>query len=161
MFDNLSSNQILMIVVVIVGIIFAVMYFTKPKITPNRNPYPKKRTYNTITQTAPQEKNKSNDEQNRFTLYNFYSPKCGWSVKFMPDWNKVANQLNNSSEQSSDISVKSIDVTKPENENLAFYYNITAYPTIILTTPNRNIEYSGDRSPNDLINFVKTTMAEY
>ena len=41
-----------------------------------------------------------------------------------------------------------------KNENLAFYYNISAYPTIILVTPNRNIEYSGDRTVEDLQQFV-------
>lgn len=92
-----------------------------------------------------------------FTLYNFYSPRCMYSVEFMPVWNSVAKNLSGISS----LSVRAVDATLPKNEDLAFYYNISAYPTIILVTPNRNIEYSGNRAVEDLQQFVVKHINEY
>lgn len=91
-----------------------------------------------------------------FTLYNFYSPMCGASMKFMPVWQEVAKRLKNINA----IDIRTVDATKPQNETLTFYYNITSYPTIILVTPDRNIEYNGDYNAEDLYQFVIRIMNE-
>lgn len=96
-------------------------------------------------------------QENPFTLYYFYSPHCVHCQKFEPAWRQVAENIK----QLKSLAVKKIDVTSSENENLAFYYNITGYPTVILVTPNRNIEYTGNRSPQDLMQFIASNINEY
>jgi thiol-disulfide isomerase/thioredoxin len=97
-----------------------------------------------------QQQQQQQQQETPFVLYYFYSPTCGYCKQFLPSWNTVVNKLKGLNE----ITPKTIDATKPENENLAFYYNITGYPTVILTTPDRDIEYTGNRTPDDLYKFV-------
>lgn len=93
----------------------------------------------------------------RYVLYNFYSPSCGYSVQFMPSWERVKNMLS----KNDNIEVKSIDSTMKENSEITFYYDISGYPTVILVTPSGNtIEYQGNRDPNDLYNFVIKNMID-
>lgn len=92
----------------------------------------------------------------KFTLYNFYNPGCGWCKKFMPVWNEIKNKMSNNP----NLLIKSINTALPENENLVFYYNITGYPTVIMTTQIRHIEYEGDRSFDDLSKFINSIINE-
>ncbi|AGF85381.1 hypothetical protein QJ854_gp401 [Moumouvirus goulette] len=92
-----------------------------------------------------------------FVLYYFHSPACGHCKNFNPAWELLRQRLSGST----GVSTRSIDTTKPENENLAFYYNVSAVPTIILITPDRNVEYSGNRTPDDLHNFVVTHINDH
>ena len=92
-----------------------------------------------------------------FTLYYFYSPACGYCKQFWPSWNAVANKLK----EIHGIFTKTIDATKPENENLTFYYNITGYPTVILSTPEKDVEYTGNRTSDELYKFVIWHIDEY
>lgn len=85
-----------------------------------------------------------------YILYYFYNPGCHFCKTFNPSWSELVERLKGYR----DLETRAVDVTKPENENLAFYYNISKYPTIILVTPEKNIEYNGTRSTNDLHNFV-------
>lgn len=97
----------------------------------------------------------TSDSQNTpFTLYNFYSPKCPACRNFANNWDRSVDGLK----KLGGLSIHAKDVTKPENENLAFYYNVTRLPTVILVTPDKNIEYNGDRSVEDLQNFVVSNM---
>jgi len=75
----------------------------------------------------------------------------------MPDWNKLANNF----EDIPDLSLKPIDTSLPENGDLTFYYNIKAFPTLILVTPDRHIEYDGNRTVPDINNFVRGVISEY
>ena len=92
-----------------------------------------------------------------FTLYNFSKPTCPYCRKFEPAWSELVSRLSTTP----DLRAELIDTSKPENEALAFYFNVEGVPTIILVTPNQIIEYSGNRSPEDLYNFVATHMAAY
>jgi thiol-disulfide isomerase/thioredoxin len=98
-------------------------------------------------------KNKQeNDGKN--LLYYFYHPRCQHCVRFMPTWKELAEKLSNLHQ----LTTKMINVSDPVNENLVFYYNVTAYPTIILVTGNGNIEYNGDRTIIDLYRFVSSNI---
>ena len=92
-----------------------------------------------------------------FVLYYFYSPNCRFSQQFSPAWSTVANKLQSINL----VSPRAIDASKQENEHLAFYYNVRGYPTVILVTPDKHIEYSGDRSPDDLYRFVASAVNNY
>jgi thiol-disulfide isomerase/thioredoxin len=92
-----------------------------------------------------------------FTLYYFYRPTCPYCKQFEPIWKEIVNHFKNIN----GISLRAVDSTLPQNENLSFYYNITSVPTIILVTPEKNIEYEGNRSSNDLYNFVISHINDY
>lgn len=85
-----------------------------------------------------------------YKLYYFYSPHCMHCRNFDPVWDSLQNELR----KFNNLSVYKIDGTNPNNTNLVFYYGISGFPTIILEGPNKNIEYTGDRSLDDLYNFV-------
>ena len=91
-----------------------------------------------------------------FILYYFYNDKCGFCTKFQPAWEEVTRRLY----LHSNISLRKIDINDPANENLTFYYNVTGSPTIIMVSPTQNIQYVGDRSPNDLTDFVLKHMRD-
>lgn len=169
MFQNLTGKQILLIIIVIIVILWLIYYFVNrsamsteymtnqqiPQGGCNQPSQAMKQKIHAMAQS--QMAQKDCKQEVPFTLYNFYSPDCGWCKKFMPVWDELANGLQGIGA----LAIKKVDVTKPENENLAFYYNVSAYPTIILVTPNRNMEYTGDRTAKDLGNFVLKHINEY
>lgn len=119
-------------------------------------------TYNTysnfnepfVNQNGNEPINSTNDpykiQNSSFTVYYFYSPKCGWCQKFTPTWNNIVTNMNNNN----DIKFLAINAEDSNNENLMFYHNVNKFPSIIVVTPNKNIEYSGNRSYNDLYEFI-------
>lgn len=145
----MSQSKILLILAIILSIILLYFLFTttnKPIIPPTSSTYIPPETF---------QPTKKPHSHKKFRMYNFYHPSCGWCSKFMPDWKNLEK-----THESEDLSMEAIDVTNPENENLVTYYNITAYPTIICETPNRTIEYSGDRNPAELSKFINNMMNE-
>lgn len=169
---NLSWQHIVLIIIIIIIVFWLISWLFFPKTIPGTTgPYYQPQIIQPMTilpqnnSVAPQYSYgvvSNNNMQNTgntdmqttandpFVLYYFHSPGCGHCKNFNPAWELLQQKLNGSG----GVSAKSIDTTKPENENLAFYYNVSAVPTIILITPDRNVEYSGNRSPDDLYNFV-------
>lgn len=78
-------------------------------------------------------------------IYYFYSPACIHCQKFKNTWDQISKKFN----------TISIDVTNPKNNKLVSKYNIVNIPTIILVSPNKTIIYKGNRSYNDIYNFIK------
>jgi len=88
--------------------------------------------------------------QNVQTIYLFYSPNCGFCTKFMPTWKNLVGYYGNSN-----LQLVAINCLEEDNAEIVSLYNINRYPTIIIQTNNSNVEYSGDRSIEDIINFVE------
>ena len=152
---NLSNNQILLIVLIIVIVTYYIFgsYFKSWLFKSSNESINHSKS---TLKSTPESSTDSSDTLNHpspFVLYNFYSPKCGWCEKFWPQWEIIKSQIN-SNTKSNSITAIDIDSSDPQNERLTFYYNISAYPTLILVTPNKNIEYVGDRSSTDVLNFV-------
>jgi len=126
-FDNMStlSKIAIIILVVIVGMGIYSWYYSGDQKTPT---VPKKSSQEPIN--FPQ----NNDKESKYTLYGFFYPQCGHCKNFLPVW----NQLKQSSESPS-VNIKTIDATKPENDRLVFYYGVSAYPTVILSTDSHFI----------------------
>jgi len=81
------------------------------------------------------------------TLY--YAPWCGHCQKLEPTWNKVEQHLK------SDPAVKVNKINCEEHPHLAKQEGVNGFPTIILKANGKKKIYQGDRSFNDIINFVK------
>nr|WBF70821.1 thioredoxin domain-containing protein [Megavirus caiporensis] len=126
---------------------------------PHSNIIPRTNRVNTESQTSNMQASntQSSNSQDPFMLYYFHAPSCVHCRNFNPAWEMLRQRL----EGSRGISTAKVDATKPENENLVFYYNVSAFPTIILITPDQNIEYNGNRTPDDLHNFVVAHINEH
>lgn len=179
MIGNLTGQQILLIIIVIIILLWLIYWFmnhsknkttnvTNPSNTFNQTKHPNTqqtqiKSYSSQPTNATQITSVipvgqiHEQIQTPFVLYYFYSPTCGYCKQFWPAWHTVVNKLKDVK----GISVKAIDATHPENENLAFYYNISGYPTVILTTPDRDIEYTGNRNSEDLYKFVVSNINDY
>lgn len=94
---------------------------------------------------------------NPFVLYYFYSPECPCCQKFRTSWNIIAEKINTIG----GISVYEVNGNDPKNDDLMFYYNIKKYPTIILSSPEKNAEYFGNYSVNDIYAFIIKEMSNY
>jgi len=81
---------------------------------------------------------------------------CGFCRQFGPVWQQLQAELHDQL----NLEFKTINATDPANERLAFYYNVNRYPTIILVTPDRNIEYVGNRTVADLKDFLHKFMKD-
>ena len=97
------------------------------------------------------------NQDSHFKLHYFYNPNCGPCKEFTPIWNEVVAKLKNVK----GINVKAIDVTMPKNESFSFYYNVNNTPTVILVTPDRNIEYTGANDVNEFHDFIYNNIKEY
>lgn len=132
---KITCTQIIVIIIIILAIIWIITWLVmrnSKNVAPNVEPY------------SPQL------PSGNFKLYYFYHPSCGYCKQFKPVWDKLS-QLYQS--MGSNIT-QMVDVTQPENENLTFYYSINKYPTIILSSKNKNLEYTGNRSFENINNFV-------
>jgi thiol-disulfide isomerase/thioredoxin len=146
MFDNLSKNQLIILFIVVLGA-FWIIYTSRSKEYMEDIGGPKHAPENPLTSVTV--KNKRN--RSPYALYYFYHPQCGWCKKFTPTWKQLTKMLDGK-----DIEVIDVDVSNEKNDDLAFYYNVNAYPTLIYVTPNKNYEYNGDRTVNDILGFIQS-----
>lgn len=70
---------------------------------------------------------------------------CGYCQKFKSVWEKLPGELNN-------INFKVLD--SELNQDEIKKYDFKGYPSIYLEYDNRKIEYKGNRSLEDIKNFV-------
>ena len=161
MIRNLTTKQILIAVVVIIIVLWLLARIfgigkRKPQMPIQQVAQPPmlqpvQRVTSPVGSEMPQQ------QTNPFVLYYFSAPGCGACTNFDPTWDQLVKRLGGVN----GLSAQKIDVTKQENENLSFYYSITQTPTIILVTPDRNIEYNGDRNVDELYRFVLGNINQY
>lgn len=83
-------------------------------------------------------------------LYFFYADWCPHCTKMKPTWNSL---------ESENLGVSFEKVNCTDNKNvpeLAKTYNVSGYPTIIYVNGNNVQEYSGNRTKEDIISFIKS-----
>jgi len=176
MIGNLTGKQIAIIVIAVILLLWFInwLFFSRKKTTiVNITPYPANlpqmehmqpmqamrqmhqmhQMHPITTPIGPE----IHQEDAPFILYYFFSPSCSHCKRFTPNWQQASEKLK----AIKGLSLRTVDSTKAENENLTFYYNITAFPTVILVTPDKNMEYTGNRSPDDLYNFAATNLSQY
>ena len=81
-------------------------------------------------------------------LMYFYMDGCGWCDKFTPTWKKLIKKNNRNKK------VNMLKINGPNNLTTATKYGIVSYPTIILLKGNKPYTYDGDRSLDDLLDFI-------
>jgi hypothetical protein len=103
----------------------------------------------------------SSDSENNppFILYCFHHPECGACKRLAPNWDKASDYIRK--RWPGTVDARAYSASEPNNDDLLFYYNIDSYPTIILATPDYNVYYQGNRSPEDLVNFTERHIRKY
>lgn len=142
MICDLSTSQLLLIIIGIIVVALIIKWFLER----NNDEALAKIHHESFTPVAttvtPQ-----NTPETPCTLLYFYAPWCPHCTNLDKVWNQLsASPL---------LTLKKVDATLPENSNLGFYYNVSGYPTIILTTPTSTVEYNGDRTIADLKQFIQ------
>ena len=81
-------------------------------------------------------------------LMYFYMNGCGWCDKFTPTWNKLIKKNNR------DKKVTMVKINGPNNLIMTKKYKVKKFPTIIFLKDNKPYTYDGDRSLDDLLDFI-------
>ena len=81
-------------------------------------------------------------------LMYFYMDGCVFCDKFTPTWNKLIKENNKNKK------VNMVKINGPNNLTTATKYGVVSYPTIILLKDNKPYKYDGDRSLDDLLDFI-------
>jgi thiol-disulfide isomerase/thioredoxin len=95
-----------------------------------------------------EQNNVNNNGQKKLGVY--YTEWCGYSKQFL-------NQLNNGLKdklEKSGTNVVLVDCEK--NKDTCNAMGIEGFPTLILHTSKGNVEYSGQRDDNSLVEFVNS-----
>lgn len=85
----------------------------------------------------------------KYVLLEAYAPWCGHCKKLEPVYAELAEKVKNNPE----IVIAKMDATENEHPLMP----VTGFPTIRLFKPNDKtpVDYSGDRSLNDLVSFIE------
>ena len=81
------------------------------------------------------------NKHNKNTLKLYYTSWCPHCHSFLPTWNILQKKTDN-------INFEKICCDKTQ------YPGIDAYPTIVLSTDNNNFVYHGNRTEDDILNFI-------
>jgi thiol-disulfide isomerase/thioredoxin len=183
---NLTTSQIVAIVVGIIIIVFLLYIWLKPKTTvsttsvrpANTNPIVPGPVAATVGAGAgavagaglasaiqpPGTPIDARISSRPYVLYYFYMPKCVHCDNLKPIWDKVKDTAANITIKDNKsgivypLDTQEIDITKPENASTVSYYNVNAVPVIILKTPEKTVEYNGAREQTAIESFVSANL---
>jgi hypothetical protein len=135
-----KNTKYVLIAVVIIGILY-LLY--------------KNRSESLSSESSSKQKSEDNNQKNKKSntkLSVYYTNWCGYSQRFNKDLDdgleNAINKLN--------VPVERVDCEK--NKNLCESLGIPGYPTVLLHKEDKIIQYNGDRSKTDLLNFVTNNM---
>ena len=89
-------------------------------------------------------------KNNKHLLVKFIAPWCGHCKALAPAYAAAAKQL---AESGSEIKLASVDATI--EQDLAQKYDVKGYPTIKFFSDGTTLEYTGGRTEDDIINWLK------
>lgn len=97
---------------------------------------------------------KEDFQQQSNNLFIFYAEWCGYCRTAMPSFQKLKKDYDNQTINGQKVSIQLIEGDK--NRELMKQYNISGFPTIVLMLANgKRVNYSGNRSYDDLVVFLR------
>lgn len=79
----------------------------------------------------------------------YFMPECPWCKAFMSEWQKFVALAKKEG-----YTTMEVDATDPANQKAVQEKGIKGFPSVIVTK-GKDVEYSGERTAEDLNNFVK------
>jgi thiol-disulfide isomerase/thioredoxin len=92
-------------------------------------------------------------------LYFFYTDWCGFSQKAMPAWEELETRLQETP-MFGTTKVTPIRVNAEKDRKTALLYEVDAYPMIKLETSSILTEFSGPRTADGLVQFLRETLGK-
>lgn len=83
---------------------------------------------------------------NKTTVYYFSAQGCPHCKAFDPIWDEVAKHTK--------TKMIKVDANSPNSADLAMKYGVTTAPTVVLVSPTKTIRFTGDRTVENLRNFI-------
>jgi thiol-disulfide isomerase/thioredoxin len=87
------------------------------------------------------------------TVYLFKAKWCSHCTKFLPDFEKFEKE---SKDKKMSLKFVVVDADDESTKDLVKKYKVDSYPTIIFVKDSVEHVYSGERTINGLMEFVKT-----
>lgn len=79
-----------------------------------------------------------------------YADWCGHCTRFKPEWSKVEQEC-----KSRNITTTALNVDDEQNGEFINKYEINSFPTLIVFKGNQFKKYEGDRTTDQIVNFVE------
>jgi thiol-disulfide isomerase/thioredoxin len=92
-------------------------------------------------------------------LYFFYTDWCGFSQKAMPEWENLEERLKETPYFGT-TEVRAVRVNAEEDRKTALLYEVNAYPTILLESSEGITNYSGKRTAEGLLQFLRESFGK-
>lgn len=92
------------------------------------------------------------------TIVKFFAPWCGHCKRLVPTWNDLAGKYVGNR----NVKVAKVDCTLADNKELCSQQEVDGFPTIFIYKNGDKItEYNGNRSLDDLVNFINRHRSEH
>ena len=92
-------------------------------------------------------------------LYFFYTDWCGFSQKAMPEWEAVEEALR-ANPVFGTTRVKAVRVNGDTDRKTTALYGVNGFPTIKLETSSLLSDFSGKRTSDGILQFVRETLGK-
>jgi len=90
--------------------------------------------------------NMNDNNNNKNSIYLFKADWCGHCKQFKPTWNKLKDEMSNK--------INFITYDSVKNAKEIKEYNISGFPTLIIKTGNKAIEYVGPKNEQSIKDFI-------
>lgn len=92
------------------------------------------------------------------TIIKFYAPWCGHCKRLVPTWDELATKYVGNK----NVKIAKVDCTLSDNKDLCSTQEVDGFPTIfIYRNGDKVTEYNGNRSLEDLVNFVNRHRSDH
>ena len=95
------------------------------------------------------------ERTDKFIVVDFYMPQCGWCEKFMPEWNRVVQELT----VSTNGDVKFVKVDGTTDRGVASHFGVESFPTFVIIPPgSEGVDYqtwkTRDRTYDGMMKWI-------
>ena len=143
-----NNKRSILIAIVLICIICLLTYLLSNQETCNKCVKLDTNTGNTATSLSDQDTSISSSTP---TIVCYYATWCGHSRMFLPEWEKF--------EETAKRELPNVDIKKIEcsgdNETLCSNRGIGGFPTVVMYSGGKKVEYNGNRSTESLVSFCK------
>ncbi|XP_050712885.1 thioredoxin domain-containing protein 5-like [Eriocheir sinensis] len=99
--------------------------------------------------------NFDNAVQKGYSMVKFFAPWCGHCKRMAPTYDELGRKFVGNDK----VKIAKVDCTQEVNRGLCSEQNVDGFPTLFLYKDGSKVsEYNGDRSLNDMVNFISRNL---